>query len=115
MGVSAFAKTETVKGQLIDQECYLMEKKVETDPTCAVQCGAPSLASRSRCSPPTVRCSMWSAGWEAGWLAANTSVRLTAHMLQTLEITGDVTTKDGKLSIPVRGTHLRAAGSRSMD
>ena len=40
MGVSAFAKTETVKGQLIDQECYLMEKKVETDPTCAVQCSA---------------------------------------------------------------------------
>ena len=58
---------------------------------------------------------MWSAGWEAGWLAANTSVRLTAHMLQTLEITGDVTTKDGKLSFPIGSMHPRVAGSRSMD
>ncbi len=36
MSVPAFAKTETVKGQLIDQECYLMEKKVEPDAACAV-------------------------------------------------------------------------------
>ena len=48
-------------------------------------------------------------------MAANKNARLTAHMLQTLELAGDVTTKDGKLSIPLGGMHPRVAGSRSMD
>jgi len=35
---TVFAKTETVKGQLVDQECYQREKKVDDDSACAVQC-----------------------------------------------------------------------------
>ena len=38
IGAPAFAKTATVKGQVVDQECYLREKKVDTDKTCAVEC-----------------------------------------------------------------------------
>ena len=53
MGVSAFAKTETVKGQFLDQECYLIEKKVETDASCAVQCaksGKPIALRTAECT-----------------------------------------------------------------
>lgn len=92
MGVPAFAKTETVKGQLIDQECYLMEKKVDADATCAVQCakaGKPVALLTADGKPYQV----------TGALAANKNEKLTAHMLHTVEITGDVTAKDGKLSI----------------
>ena len=39
MGGTAFAKTETVKGQLVDQECYQREKKVDADSACAVSTG----------------------------------------------------------------------------
>ena len=38
LGAPTFAKTATVKGQLVDQECYLMEKKVDSDKACAVSC-----------------------------------------------------------------------------
>lgn len=91
-GVPAFAKTETVKGQLIDQECYLMEKKVDADATCAVQCAKSG-------KPVALLTSDGKVYQVTGGLAANKNAKLTAHMLHTVEITGDVTTKDGKLSI----------------
>lgn len=92
MAVPAFAKTETIKGQLIDQECYLMEGKVEADATCAVQCAKAG-------KPVALLTSDGKVYQVTGGLAANKNARLTAHMLHTVEITGDVTTKDGKLSI----------------
>lgn len=92
MGVTAFAKTETVKGQLIDQECYLMEKKVEADATCAVQCAKSG-------KPVALLTSDGKVYQVTGGLAANKNAKLTAHMQHTVQITGDVTTKDGKLSI----------------
>ena len=92
MAVPAFAKSETVKGQLIDQECYLMEKKVEADATCAVQCAKSG-------KPVALLTSDGKVYQVTGGLAANKNAKLTAHMLHTVEITGDVTTKDGKLSI----------------
>ena len=87
-----FAKTETVKGQLIDQECYLMEKKVDADATCAVQCAKAG-------KPVALLTADGKVYQVTGGLAANKNAKLTAHMLHTVEITGDVTTKDGKLSI----------------
>jgi hypothetical protein len=91
-GSTAFAKTETVKGQLVDQECYLMEKKVETDSTCAVQC--------AKSGKPVALLTADGKVYEVtGGLAANKNEKLTAHMLHTVEITGDVTEKGGKLSI----------------
>ena len=90
--VSLFAKTETIKGQLVDQECYLMEKKVETDSTCAVQCAKSG-------KPVALLTSDGKVYEVTGGLAANKNAKLTDHMLHTVEITGDVTEKGGKLSI----------------
>lgn len=92
MSAPVFAKTETVKGQLIDQECYLMEKKVDADATCAVQCAKSG-------KPVALLTSDGKVYQVTGGLAANKNAKLTAHMLHTVEITGDVTTKGGKLSI----------------
>ena len=90
--VSLFAKTETIKGQLVDQECYLTEKKVETDSTCAVQCAKSG-------KPVALLTSDGKVYEVTGGLAANKNAKLTDHMLHTVEITGDVTEKGGKRSI----------------
>ena len=99
LALPAFAKTETVKGQLVDQECYLMEKKVDSDAACAVQC--------AKSGKPVALLTAEGKVYEVtGALAANKNAKLTDHMLHTVEITGDVTEKGGKLSI--------AAGSLKM-
>jgi hypothetical protein len=90
--VPLFAKTETIKGQLVDQECYLMEKKVEADSSCAVSCAKSG-------KPVALLTSDGKVYEVTGGLAANKNAKLTAHMLHTVEITGDVTEKGGKLSI----------------
>ena len=90
--VQLFAKTETIKGQLVDQECYLMEKKVETDSACAIQCAKSG-------KPVALLTSDGKVYEVTGGLAANKNAKLTEHMLHTVEITGDVTEKSGKLSI----------------
>ena len=87
-----FAKTETIKGQLIDQECYLMEKKVEADSSCAVSCAKSG-------KPVALLTSDGKVYEVTGGLAANKNAKLTAHMLHTVQITGEVTEKAGKLSI----------------
>lgn len=88
----AAAKTETIKGQLIDQECYLMEKKVDADASCAVSC--------AKAGKPVALLTADGKVYEVtGGLAANKNAKLADHMLHTVEITGDVTAKDGKLSI----------------
>jgi hypothetical protein len=88
----AFAKTETIKGQLVDQECYLMEKKVDADQSCAVAC--------AKAGKPVALLTSDGKVYEVtGGLAANKNEKLTAHMLHTVEITGEVTDKSGKLSI----------------
>jgi len=89
---TVFAKTETVKGQLVDQECYQREKKVDTDSACAVQC--------AKSGKPVALLTADGRVYEVtGSLAANKNDRLAAHMLHTVEITGNVSEKDGKLAI----------------
>ncbi|MFN7916147.1 MAG: hypothetical protein U0Q55_12480 [Vicinamibacterales bacterium] len=92
MGVPAFAKTETVKGQVIDQECYLREGKVDADKACAVECAKSG-------KPMALLTSDGKVYEITGGLAANKNEKLVAHVLHTVEITGDVTEKAGKRSI----------------
>ena len=80
------------QGQVIDQECYLMERR--STPTRAARCPAPgrqaggaALTSDGKVYEIT------------GGLAANKNAKLVDHMLHTVEITGDVVEKSGKLSI----------------
>ena len=92
VGAPAFAKTATVKGQLVDQECYLMEKKVDADASCAVSC--------AKEGKPVALLTADGKVYEiAGGLAANKNAKLVDHMLHAVEITGEVVDKGGKLSI----------------
>src|SRR5262245_18074937 len=89
---TAFAKTETVKGQLVDQECYQREKKVDADSACAVQC--------AKSGKPVALLTADGKVYEvAGALAANKNAKLAEHMLHTVEVTGNVSEKDGRLAI----------------
>jgi hypothetical protein len=98
LAVPAFAAEETVKGQIIDQTCYMKDKasnagkdhKMASDvKDCAVACakkGAPMalLTSEGKVYQIT------------GDLAANMNEKIVPHVAHTVEITGNVTTKDGK-------------------
>mgnify|MGYP000979021039 CR=1 FL=1 len=88
----AFAKSETVTGQLIDQQCYLMEKKVESDSACAIQCAKSG-------KPVAVLTADGKVYQITGGLAANKNAKLADHMLKKVEITGEVSQQNGQLSI----------------
>ena len=101
IGAPAFAATQTVTGQLIDQSCYKMDKSnVGADhkmPTgeqkdCAVACakmGKPVALLTKEGKVYTV----------SGNLAADKNAKLVPHLSHTVALTGDVTEKDGKTMI----------------
>ena len=94
MTVPVFAKPETVTGQIVDQTCYMKDKKnmgashQECAETCAKK-GAPMalLTADGKLYQIT------------GALAADNNAKLVSHVAHTVEITGDVTEKDGKMMI----------------
>jgi hypothetical protein len=105
---SPSAKVETIKGQLIDQSCYKMDKTNTGDrhtmpngPTegCATAC-----AKMGR--PLALRTTDGKVYEITGDLAANKNEKLVGHIAHTIEVTGDVTTAaDGAMKIA--GTELK--------
>jgi hypothetical protein len=101
LAAPARAATETVKGQIIDQACYLKDKvnntgndhKMPADTKdCAVGCaklGRPMALLTSDGKVYTL----------AGDLAANNNAKIIPHISHTVEVTGDVTQQDGKPTI----------------
>jgi hypothetical protein len=101
LSASAFAATETVTGQIIDEDCYTKDKvnnkgrdhKMPADTAnCAVGCaktGAPMALLTADGKVYTIK----------GDLSANKNAKLVPHVAHTVEITGDVTTASGKMSI----------------
>lgn len=101
LGVPAFAKTETVKGQIVDQTCYMkdmannkgVDHKMPADTKdCAVGCakkGAPLALL-------TADGKVYQIG---GGLAADNNAKLIPHISHTVEVTGDVMDHDGKMTI----------------
>jgi len=97
----AFAKTETVKGQIVDQTCYTkdmannkgVDHKMPADTKdCAMACakkGAPLALLTSEGK-------LYQIG---GGLAADNNAKLIPHLAHTVEITGDVMDHDGKMMI----------------
>src|SRR5437870_8417856 len=92
LGAPAFAATETVKGQIVDQTCYTKDKantgrdhKMPQDVTdCAVACakkGAPMalLTDDGKLYQIT------------GGLAADNNAKLVPHVSHIVEIKGEVT------------------------
>jgi hypothetical protein len=98
-GTSSWAKTMTVKGQVVDEGCSLREmgqkggdqKAAEMD-QCAIDCA-------KRGEPVALLTADGKVYRISGGLAANNNAKLVAHMGHTVEITGDVTEKDGKVLI----------------
>ncbi len=92
LSVPAFAKTGTVKGQIVDESCYKMDKtntgrdhKMPHGDTkdCAVAC--------AKQGQPLALVTADGKVYEiAGGLAANKNEKLIPHIAHTVEITGDV-------------------------
>jgi hypothetical protein len=102
MGAPAFAKTETVTGQIVDESCYKMDKsntgvdhKMPKGDTkdCAIAC-----AKAGR--PMAVLTSDGKVYEIAGGLAADKNAKIVPHVGHTVEITGDVMDHgEGKMMI----------------
>jgi predicted metal-binding protein len=99
--VPVFAATETVTGQIIDQQCYLKDMannkgndhKMPADMAgCAAACAKKGL-------PLALLTSDGKVYTIAGDLAANMNAKLVPHVSHTVSITGDVTTAAGKNTI----------------
>jgi hypothetical protein len=101
LSASAFAATQTISGQLVDQVCYKMNKsntgvnhKMPSgdEANCAVTCakmGQPVALLTSDGKLYTV----------TGDLAANNNAKLVPHLSHKVELTGDVTEKGGTMTI----------------
>ena len=101
VGAPAFAKTETVKGQIVDQACYNMDKtntgvdhKMPKGDTkdCALAC-----AKAGR--PMALLTSDGKVYVLTGGLAAEKNAKIIPHVAHTVEVTGEVTEADGKMMI----------------
>ena len=101
LGVPAFAKTETVKGQIVDMGCYKMDKsntsvdhkmpKGETK-DCAIAC--------AKGGKPMALLTTDGKVYElTGGLAADKNAKLIAHLGHTVEVTGDVMDHGGSMMI----------------
>lgn len=102
LSAPAFAKTETVKGQIVDEGCYKMDKtnvgndhKMPKGDTkdCAVGC-----AKAGR--PMAILTADGKVYEISGGLAADKNAKIVPHVGHTVEVTGDVMDHgDGKMMI----------------
>ena len=101
LGAPAFAASATVKGQIVDESCYKADKsntgvdhKMPKGDTkdCAIGC-----AKAGR--PMALLTSDGKVYEITGGLAADKNAKIIAHVAHTVEVTGDVTEKDGKMMI----------------
>jgi len=98
LGAPLFAAEQTVTGQIIDQTCYMKDKasnagkdhKMATDvKDCAVACA-------KKGAPMAILTSDGKVYQITGDLAANMNEKLVPHVAHTVEITGEVTSANGK-------------------
>ena len=101
LGAPVWANTITVKGQVVDEGCSLKEmaehkgadRKMSAEmDECALECA-------KRGEPLALLTADGKVYRITGGLAANNNAKLIPHMNHTVEITGDVSEKDGKVLI----------------
>ena len=95
LGAPAFAATETIKGELVDQTCYNKDHAKNVGAAhkdCAVTCAKKGQQVALVTSDGKVYEVM-------GGLAADNNAKMVPHMSHTVSITGDVSEKDGKMMI----------------
>jgi hypothetical protein len=101
LAAPALAKTETVKGQIVDEGCYKMDKsnsgvdhKMPKGDTkdCAIGC--------AKAGQPMAILTADGKVYEiAGGLAADKNAKIVPHVGHTVEVTGDVMDHGGKMMI----------------
>jgi len=96
LGAPAFAKDMTVKGELIDQGCYMKDhtKVGDSHKACAGICAKKGL-------PMAILTEDGKLYQITGDLAKDTA-KLAQHASHTVEVTGDVTETDGKMMIDTK-------------
>jgi hypothetical protein len=101
LATTAFAKTETITGQVVDQACYKMDKsntgvdhKMPKGDTkdCAVMCAKGG-------KPMALLTSDGKLYEISGGLAADKNAKIIPHIGHTVEITGDVMDHGGSMMI----------------
>jgi hypothetical protein len=97
LGAPAFAKEMTVTGQIVDQSCYMKDKanaaKNHGDKEdCATMCA-------KKGAPMAILTEDGKLYQIAGGLAEDNNAKIIPHVSHTVEVTGDVTEKDGKMII----------------
>ena len=101
MGAPAFAKTETIKGQIVDQSCYTRDKvnNVGRDHKMPADVKDCALACAQKGRPLALLTSDGKVFEIAGGLAENNNAKLVPHVARTVEITGDTMEMSGKMMI----------------
>ena len=87
----AFAKSMTITGKLVDEGCCL-KPAAGMPADCQVECA-------KKGEPVALLTADGKVYRVGGGLAANNNAKLIAHMGHTVEITGDVVEKDGKIVV----------------
>jgi hypothetical protein len=101
LGVPAFAATETVKGKIVDQACYTKDMKANAGkdhkmPQDVTDCAT---ACAKKGQPLALLTEDGKLYQITGGLAADMNAKLIPHISHTVEVTGDVTEKEGKKMI----------------
>ena len=101
LGAPAFAATETVKGKIVDQTCYTKDMKANAGqdhkmPQDVKDCAT---ACAKKGAPLAILTEDGKLYQITGGLAADMNAKLIPHISHTVEVTGDVTEKEGKKMI----------------
>jgi hypothetical protein len=101
LGAPAFAATETVKGKVVDQSCYTKDMKANAGqdhkmPQDVKDCAT---ACAKKGAPLALLTEDGKLYQITGGLAADMNAKLIPHISHTVEVTGDVTEKEGKKMI----------------
>jgi hypothetical protein len=98
----AFARTETVKGRIVDVSCYNMDKEHNAGKDHKMKSGdtADCAAACAKMGRPMALLTDDGKVYElTGGLAADKNAKIVPHVSHVVEVTGEVTEKDGKMSI----------------
>src|SRR5215813_5940722 len=101
LGAPAFATTETVKGRIVDVSCYMKDKannagKDHKMPADTADCAA---ACAKKGAPMALLTDDGKVYQLTGGLAADKNAKIVPHVAHVVEVTGEVSEADGKMTI----------------
>lgn len=108
LAAPVFAANETVTGRIVDETCYMKDKVNNTGndhkmPADVAGC-ATGCAKKGR--PMALLTTDGKVYTLAGGLAAEMNAKIVPHINHVVTVTGDVATKDGKMTITSDGLKM---------